>query len=401
MGDPQKSPDPNAAARELLLADYRYLADSFWKNEQTGETRVNLFIGFATFVIGSVVTLWGTAGAADQETMRVVAVGCLLSLLLLGIVTLMRILKRNAAADRYKLGCDKIRQTFKDHFDTETVLDRYYPAGAPLPRRFSDDKPRTDEEDAVRAGVWKRFWRCIWRRVPKKWRIAFRDISKIRKFGGLSHMVLAMNCIFAAGAVCLIAFPITGPGEAGRLVLAYVLSGVTFLVAFIVQFLYVCARERRSQEELLEDCCTHAGGVVYRVEDQALRYLLVESTCKNNQWVLPKGHIEDKEGDIETARREVCEETGQVARAVCVVDVVEFKVSTKVPNTDPVQFTTEDVCVKYYLMEWLYEAKAIENRKIEWFTLDEALVKLKELPEARYVIAAAEAKRTASRLRRD
>jgi hypothetical protein len=31
-----------AEAKELLLEDYRYLADSFWKNEQTGETRAAL-----------------------------------------------------------------------------------------------------------------------------------------------------------------------------------------------------------------------------------------------------------------------------------------------------------------------------------------------------------------------
>jgi hypothetical protein len=35
-------------AKELLLEDYRYLAESFWKNEQTGETRVNWFVGVVT-----------------------------------------------------------------------------------------------------------------------------------------------------------------------------------------------------------------------------------------------------------------------------------------------------------------------------------------------------------------
>jgi hypothetical protein len=31
-------------AKELLLAEYKYLGESFWKNEETGETRVKFFI---------------------------------------------------------------------------------------------------------------------------------------------------------------------------------------------------------------------------------------------------------------------------------------------------------------------------------------------------------------------
>jgi hypothetical protein len=43
---------PRAEAKELLLQDYRYLSESFWKNRQTGETYVNLFVGFVTLVVG-------------------------------------------------------------------------------------------------------------------------------------------------------------------------------------------------------------------------------------------------------------------------------------------------------------------------------------------------------------
>jgi 8-oxo-dGTP pyrophosphatase MutT (NUDIX family) len=44
------------------------------------------------------------------------------------------------------------------------------------------------------------------------------------------------------------------------------------------------------------------------------RFLLVEANDDPSQWVLPKGHIESTENPMETAVREVHEETGVWAR---------------------------------------------------------------------------------------
>src|SRR6516225_7416688 len=59
---------------------------------------------------------------------------------------------------------------------------------------------------------------------------------------------------------------------------------------------------------------THAGGVVFRQRNGETQYLLVEATDDPDQWVLPKGHIEESEHPRETAVREVFEETGVWAR---------------------------------------------------------------------------------------
>jgi hypothetical protein len=40
---------------------------------------------------------------------------------------------------------------------------------------------------------------------------------------------------------------------------------------------------------------THAGGVVFRICRGRAEYLLVEATNDSNQWVLPKGHVEEGE----------------------------------------------------------------------------------------------------------
>jgi hypothetical protein len=58
------------------------------------------------------------------------------------------------------------------------------------------------------------------------------------------------------------------------------------------------------------DSPTHAGGVVFRTRWGKAEYLLVEATNDPNQWVLPKGHVEEGEPRRESAVREVHEETG-------------------------------------------------------------------------------------------
>ena len=61
---------------------------------------------------------------------------------------------------------------------------------------------------------------------------------------------------------------------------------------------------------------THAGGVVFRPNGGQEQYLLLESRSNAEEWVLPKGHIEEMERPSETAVREVLEETGVGAAIV-------------------------------------------------------------------------------------
>jgi len=53
---------------------------------------------------------------------------------------------------------------------------------------------------------------------------------------------------------------------------------------------------------------TSAGGVVYRIEDGAPKFLLIRDAYDN--WGFPKGHVEKRETDEAAAMREVEEETG-------------------------------------------------------------------------------------------
>jgi 8-oxo-dGTP pyrophosphatase MutT (NUDIX family) len=53
---------------------------------------------------------------------------------------------------------------------------------------------------------------------------------------------------------------------------------------------------------------TSAGGVVFRRFGDGPRFLLIRDPYEN--WGLPKGHVEGAETPVETALREVAEETG-------------------------------------------------------------------------------------------
>lgn len=52
-----------------------------------------------------------------------------------------------------------------------------------------------------------------------------------------------------------------------------------------------------------------AGAIVYRHGANGIEYLLLQSTNKGNFWGFPKGHVEGDESLLETAQREIREET--------------------------------------------------------------------------------------------
>ena len=107
---------------------------------------------------------------------------------------------------------------------------------------------------------------------------------------------------------------------------------------------------------------THAGGVVYRVSDGVVKFLLVgPKKDRLGEWVLPKGHIEKGESPPQTAIREVCEETGATARIMSPLKTLDFEVSKK------------RVRVACYLMELISEAKPAEKRRRSWFSLADAV----------------------------
>jgi 8-oxo-dGTP pyrophosphatase MutT (NUDIX family) len=311
-------------AKDLLLEEYRNLADCFWKNEQSGETRVNLFIGLVSAAVGGLVTLASAQHGPRGEPLRMVITTSLSVLVVLGIVTLFRMLTRNEATDRYKRGAAAVRQVFRDHFDSAHILLHYYP--------FAAAKQKNKRAIAI------------------------------RKVGGLTHTVAVVNSILVAGFAGAVVYPESRLNTpVGSLAWTYACSAGVFCLAVILQFAYVNKRERLAKTQDREGEASHAGGIVHRLEDDTVRYLLVgPKKDVKGEWLLPKGHIEDGEGHGEAALREVREETGVVAQLVCFVGRAEFDAPK------------ETVRAKYYLMKALFDTNSIEKRRMGWFNFPEA-----------------------------
>jgi len=53
-----------------------------------------------------------------------------------------------------------------------------------------------------------------------------------------------------------------------------------------------------------------AGAIIFRKEKDKIKYLLLHYKYKGEYWGFPKGNIEKGESEIDTAKREIEEETG-------------------------------------------------------------------------------------------
>ncbi|MGB8191311.1 MAG: NUDIX domain-containing protein, partial [Chitinophagaceae bacterium] len=122
-----------------------------------------------------------------------------------------------------------------------------------------------------------------------------------------------------------------------------------------------------------DSAATHGGGVVVKKENGKSLVLLVSSK-KTGDWVVPKGHRDPKkekpselESSEETAVREVEEEAGYVAEIVAYLG-----------ETPRYTFNGESILVSYYLMFLLSdEPKPAEDRKKEWVEISRAIQMVK------------------------
>ena len=102
---------------DFLLAEYAHFADSFWRNEEVGEKRVTFLITLVTACGGALVafhTKMQNLNQGQADFLEELTWFALAALLLLGLSTLKRILKRNKVTDEYKLAMDAVRSRFRD-----------------------------------------------------------------------------------------------------------------------------------------------------------------------------------------------------------------------------------------------------------------------------------------------
>ena len=98
-----------------------------------------------------------------------------------------------------------------------------------------------------------------------------------------------------------------------------------------------------------------------RIVDGQREYLLVEASRARGLWVLPKGHIEPGETAEAAAVREVEEEAGVRAAIIARAGESEFALNGKPVRTI------------FFLMRYLEDASAAEERAHAWYRYEDAL----------------------------
>jgi hypothetical protein len=104
----------------FLLVEYEHFADSFWRTEELGEKRLNFFISLLTAAAAGLVIL-ATSEKSGFSTSQVqwVTFATGAALLLFGVSTLLRMLRRNDVADQYKDALGLIRKSFSSRYGLE------------------------------------------------------------------------------------------------------------------------------------------------------------------------------------------------------------------------------------------------------------------------------------------
>ena len=127
-----------------------------------------------------------------------------------------------------------------------------------------------------------------------------------------------------------------------------------------------------------------AGGVVFRVENQEAIFLLSGFT-KRNIWCLPKGLIEEGESELDTAKREVGEETG----------ITSLKLISKIGSIH-YQFWLKKAFINKTVHFYLFETNQVETRVSEehdrygWFNYKKAFEVLSYKNEREILVKAHE-----------
>ena len=111
--------DPSSAIDDFLIAEYEHFAESFWRTEELGEKRLNFFISLLTAAVAGLVVLATSDTGFSASQVQWVSFSAGLAMLLLGLSTLLRMLRRNDVTDEYKGAMKQIRQVFCDRHALE------------------------------------------------------------------------------------------------------------------------------------------------------------------------------------------------------------------------------------------------------------------------------------------
>ena len=125
-------------------------------------------------------------------------------------------------------------------------------------------------------------------------------------------------------------------------------------------------KPKQSIQEIVRE--PTAGGIVFRHGKEGMEILLIQDA--KDRWTIPKGHIEDGETAVQTARREIGEEAGLTE-----IDMLGWlgKIHFRYRRIDKLVLMTTQI----YLVRVRSSGEEIKKEEwmngIKWFPFNEAL----------------------------
>lgn len=206
--DNQEASEPKGHSVDFLLTEYQSHREAFWRSEELGESRVNFFITITTAVLAALaIREEGIWAGGTVDPIFFYGLG---ALLLFGVATLMRLIRRNLVSHEHLRAMGRIRSYFAK--DEQILQYLYYE-----PR---DDRPYR----------------------KKEWNQIFSLGT-----GGLVETVALVNDLIVAALCALLVVSFSG------WIIGGLLGLVGFIGAWIVQFIYVKWRydkERPTADEI-------------------------------------------------------------------------------------------------------------------------------------------------------
>lgn len=261
------APDKDTA-REFLLKEYDYFTASFFKNEEVGEKRVDFFTAFVTAVIGGLVTLINSENGISGQPLKLTVIAGLFSLLMIGWITLQRLLKRNKATDEFKDKLDNLRKLFRKHYGSESALAEYNPFNKEKKEDTGQGLTQQNNHEGSESKCTASKIGCINFIARKFAREDLLDIygkklekagkqpdmeidgiivsAKTRSMGGLVDFVAIINALLCAGMVAALVYPLPECSEIARsklgnkdIAIVTVSALTTFFIAFVLLRIHI------------------------------------------------------------------------------------------------------------------------------------------------------------------
>ncbi len=237
---------------QFLIEEYKHFSESFWKNEELGERRLNFYMTLYTAVLAGIVGL--ITSNSDPFQFKSIVSFALLGVLIFGIFTYLRMIKRDKVTEEYKRIIKHLRQQIWS----------------------------ATSEDA------------------SKYSLPFNPNPKRILKGGLVETVSVMNSLLIA-IIC-------------GLWIGYGEGWVVILISFLIAFgLHIGHAWRSKAKTLTQSFRASVGALITNGSGKVLAF---ERRDHDHSWQLPQGGIEEGEEPEEAIYRELEEETGLKASAL-------------------------------------------------------------------------------------